>query len=88
VASITDESFIYEAIGFKEPVDTLIEQIKRENQIFEEKKNVIISETVSGLKVYEIRILFVYKFIVSMRQMHSNVNIVMKSKTGTVEITG
>lgn len=77
-----------ELCGFKELVDSFATSIyaERDKQLESEKE--IVEETRSDLKLYQIRVLFVDKYIKQMRDKHANLMVKIDARSSVVVMKG
>ncbi len=76
-----------ELIGFKDQVKYVADLIKNLNEIFLKQA---IEETtqdeITGLKLYQCRILFVNKYAKLIKDKYENIQVKINTKSGTVEL--
>ena len=82
------ETNCVELCGFKELVEKLATAMYAERDKRLEDEQEIVEETRSGLKLFQIRVLFVNKYIKQMRDKHANLTVKIDAKNSIVGMKG
>jgi hypothetical protein len=76
----------WELIGFKDQVKYVADLIKNENEILKQAIEETTKDEITGLKLYQCRILFVNKYAKLIKDKYENIQVKINTKSGTVEL--
>ena len=76
----------WELIGFKDEVKYVADLIKNENEILKQEIEETTKDEITGLKLYQCRILFVNKYAKLIKDKYENIQVKINTKSGTVEL--
>jgi hypothetical protein len=84
----SDKSIYADLYGFKHSVLELSEKIEQENESCMKRTTEIVTVKNNGYKVHEIRLLFIIKFISTIKAKYPDLSIVMNPRDGSITMKG
>ncbi|CAF0800762.1 unnamed protein product [Brachionus calyciflorus] len=79
---------LFEFIGYSETVNKVILEIEREDELIKQEEEKLIDDTYDVNELYQIRILFVNKFIKQMKDKYPNMHALINPKKLMVSLRG